>query len=234
MKNRILTLLLVLLSSSSVSANWISADDFLAGQTIGQLSGVTIEGIQKASGSSTSEHYQSTIKELTFDPEQHKYFGNATYRFSLLLSNFLGHHNPLSSLDNIDSAAEPSLVNINFGGILLSLSEPIKSLGLKDVSRFGDGLVLFLFNKDGDYIKTTTNTPFSNKTTKIDSSDRTFWEFTSYFNFGTDVSYILIGSDDASDYITAFDISVPEPSSIMLLLVGVFSIFIPHALRRTW
>lgn len=203
---------LFLLTSPYALAAFIYADDFAVGEDVSHLTdNITLRWIAGTGNYSSS---------LIFSPVgfYHQHFGgteNATTydTFPSLLEEALGS----------PAAYDYAALEINFGSA-------IRSFGFKAENRTSSPFGVYLYDTEGNLLQYLTAGVVNTGITAPGHSGSIF-DAAHHWNFDFDVSRIRIGGASDAGYIYALDVSqVPEPSSIVLLLMGLLGLKIA---RRT-
>jgi hypothetical protein len=134
------------------------------------------------------EHTPATIKPAVGTLKL-KSIGGATQELVKLFQYFPPN---ASNHQNISILNDPSISDYN--AILLHSIIPIYKLTIEAESMNGDGICIFLFNQNGEYLR-LENANF----TTMDSNQN--WALEQTFEFSEAVGYVLLGGKNAAAYI---------------------------------
>lgn len=208
------------ITTAQTQAALIKASDFEVGTEITQLNDNATISWLRGNG------YGQTTETLPVSIQLSQSFHGSTKSFIGATHDIWGLTAPVSglikSLDDIYAAQR------SFSGILITYATPTRQLTANWLDPYGDGIVVSTFDKNGDFLGWKTGSPSINGYTPKKREERCFSEnycgtaHGGTFHFNSDVSYILIGGQDASLYIESLDASLPEPSLLYLLaLAGI-------------
>lgn len=227
--------LILCLTTTYASATIINANDYSVGTDVSNpdsnttLSWIHSDGYKGALGENgVVEYFPISNPGIEYRPvtiQSSKevsvnYFSTATYNLNgALMNSNLGKpldelqpHQPLNSL-------------------LVSYKSPTNHFAFKAAGGLGSGINIgmFLFDENKQFIQRMDASSGSGSIT-TDSSAITYprYSMEKSFDFDFDVSYILFGAWDSSNYIYEINTSVPEPGAILLLLLGVAALLIKH------
>ncbi|RYY74983.1 MAG: PEP-CTERM sorting domain-containing protein [Gammaproteobacteria bacterium] len=197
-------LALLCLPSSNSFASFIYADDFDVGADRTHLTdNATLSWLSGTNNVSTSKVHTSGAL-------YHQHFGGlvdaATYQTTPgLLHEALGSPNSYS-----------------YGALQIDFDAPARSFGMKVENLHGDGFGVYVFGTDGSFMERLDAYVEQKQT----SSGGPYFDGSFHWDFNYDVGQIKLGSNASSGYVYALDVTqVPEPSSLILLAIGVLCVF---------
>lgn len=215
--------LLLALFAIQASATIINANEYSLGTDVSNLDSNTTLSWVHSDGYKSSLEYTPVTVQSTADVSV-KYFNAATIN----LNNALMNDNIGKSLDDLQPLRQ-------FNSLLVSYKTPTNTFSFKAEGGKGSGvnIGMFLFDENKQFIKWMDASSGAGSIT-TDTSDithlRTFMDKS--FDFDFDVSYILFGAWDSANYIYEINTSVPEPSAILLLLMGIAFISLKRGLIK--
>ena len=198
---------LLCLSSNSTFASYIYANDFNVGSDTTQLTdNATLQWLSSEgglSGSSVSDH--------GWMPNKH--FGG--------VSSAATWDSGMSQYVNL---LYGSTSHASYQSLQLDFFAPVRSFGMKVESDSGDSFGVYVFDVLGNFVealRVSQSTAFMYP----DTQEGRYHNGSYHWDFDYDVGQIRVGSTMAAGYVYALDIAdVPEPSSIILLGLGLLCI----------
>lgn len=196
---------LFLFNSSNVFAAFIYADDFAVGEDSTYLTDNATLSWLAGTGVTTSS---SVFGPAGF---YHQHFGGTTS--ATTYDTFPGIWNEAHGSPNPQ----------NYAALEVSFDTPVHSFGLKAENRTSSPFLVYLFDADGGFLDVITAGVINTGVRPVGSPDMG-WIFDATYNWTFDVavSQIKIGGASDGGYIYALDVTqVPEPSSLLLLFIGL-------------
>jgi hypothetical protein len=202
---------LLCFSSGKAFASFIYANEFDVGTNTARLTdNATLSWLNGTNKSSpVSVHSSATF--------YNQHFGGAAD--SATYDTFPGISNEILGGPN----------SYSYGAIQIDFDAPVQSFGMKVENLSGDSFGVYVFDADGSFVeKLSAYVGLSNLLTR--DANR-YFDGSFHWDFGYDVGRVKLGSEASAGYIYALDVaSVPEPSSFILLAIGLLSVV---RVRRT-
>jgi len=203
MLKHIAIITLFLLTGSKAFASFIYADDFAVGEDVSHLTGnATLSWLAGTGNSSPSS---------VFGPDSfyHQHFGGKD-------SAVTGDLVP-----GLLQEAMGSPYSHNYAALEISFDSAIRSFGFKAENRTSSPFGVFLYDTAGNFIELLTANVV-NTHVSVPGYYGSIFDATYNWNFDFDVGKIRIGGTSDAGYIYALDVAqVPEPSSLVLFLIGL-------------
>lgn len=232
---KVSTALFLLLATIQASATIINANDYSVGTDVSNpdsnttLSWIHSDGYKGTLGengvveyfpiSNPGIEYKPVTIQSTKDVSVN-YFSKATVNLNGALMN-----------SNIGKSLDDLQPHRPFDSLLISYKSPTNHFEFKAAGGLGSGIHIgmFLFDENKQFIKwMDAASGIGNITGGVDAITYPRLNMEKSFDFDFDVSYILFGAWDSANYIYEINTSVPEPSPILLLLLGLAFILIKH------
>ncbi|MES2822606.1 MAG: PEP-CTERM sorting domain-containing protein [Pseudomonadota bacterium] len=217
LKGNALIFLFSISISVSVSAGWISAAEFRLGENVTEVfENVTLNWIKSVK----DEPRQYLPSIISQDPRpdfegglfHDKYFGSAIGAASYSTINLI-HGNPVN----------PG----SFEALSITFDQPTQFFGYKAENHSNDPMMIALYDTSGVFIDWIAEGPSSR--TRNDAG-HLISDFSYSYDFGFDVGSIILGGTDSASYIYALAL-VPEPSSMLLMVLGLLSLGVARKLK---
>ena len=196
---------LLCLPSTKSFASFIYADDFALGADTTHLTDtVTLSWLNGTNDLTPSKVHDSGIF-------YHQHFGGATTAETH--DTFPGIWNEVHGSPNLYS----------YGALHIDFDAPARSFGMKAETSSGDGFEVYLFGTDGNFIEKLY--AFAERTDQRTTNNDPLFDGDFHWDFAYDVGQIKIGSSASAGYVYALDVmQVPEPSSLILLAIGLLCV----------
>ncbi len=208
MIKHIAVIALLCLSSSSTFASYIYADDFSVGSDTTQLAdNATLSWLNGEEGLSGS-----SVSSPLYLPHQH--FGGSSESATWELRTGL--------YPEILGSTQPH----TYQALQIDFNAPARSFGMKTESLNGDGFGVYVFDTAGNFVE-ELRANLSRTYMYPATQEGSFFDGSFHWDFAYDVGQIKLGSNSAAGYVYALDVAqLPEPSSIILLGLGLVCILI--------
>lgn len=220
MFTKILVSIFLILSSTQALAAIINANDFALGTDVSHSDGNASLSWLYSSGN-IADGIQSlpvTIQGSDQSPEH--YFVGATHSLTW----------GIRTTQNYDATLNELQAFTPFTALLVSFATPITQFGFKAENMSGDGMFLFLYDSAQQPIVTGTGSSpygiplapdFTVYTEEPFPAVSHYNYFDKSFNFDFDVSYAIVGGWDSATYVYEINSSVPEPSGLLIVSLGL-------------
>lgn len=187
-------------ASTTTQAVLISASDYEVGTVITQLdSNTTVNFVQKRTGI-------TEILPLTVQPKA--FWGNRD------VHNFSGiswglHY--AAHLDELPVSLDELLADgRGFSAVLITYTTPTTQLTVNGFTPFGEDFIALSFDENGNFLEYLA----------MSASRIKGLLFRGTFRFEEPAYYVMIGGRDGATYIESIDATLPEPSPLLLFVLG--------------
>ncbi len=216
-KRKALVLLFSFSINTSAFAEWISAEEFRAGSDVSQLfENVTLNWI-KSVKDEPRQYLPSIIGRSSYPDIEgglfhDMYFGSATGATSYRTISLI-YGNPVNPGP--------------FEALSITFDRPTQFFGYKAENHSNDPMMIALYDTRGAFIDWFHEGPSSRTRNE---AGYLISDFSYSYNFGFDVGSIILGGTDSASYIYSLAF-VPEPSSALLIIVGLLSLIAARKIK---
>lgn len=208
----LLTSLIVI--NTNTQAALIKASDFVAGTEISQLdSNTTISFLQNLGGS-------TNISPVSIQGRGYWSASNSNSFGGLVYDLYM----PSRGISRAESLDDLYASSWGFSALLISYATPTRQLVVNGYSPFGDGFMALAFDKNGELLE-YQGISGSTRCLGLDPASGSCvngFAFGDILHFENAAHHVVIGGMFSATYVESIDVSLPEPSPLLLLsLLGV-------------